>query len=179
MSRNVFLGLHGYSYNSTRQMHDAGVCIIDGNGTVLAAVDEERLSRAKRDGTFPLRSYQSAMNVAGVVPDDIKSVAFVDRRSLWQSYWVWRYAMETYLRTGITPLKYLLWWNRQVLQFNRYPPPELKGKTIKFYEHHRCHGASAVSRHLGTELQTIWVIFPISLLPSSRASLTPPSVSFT
>lgn len=143
MSRNVFLGLHGYSYNSTRQMHDAGVCIIDGNGTVLAAVDEERLSRAKRDGTFPLRSYQSAMNVAGVVPDDIKSVAFVDRRSLWQSYWVWRYAMETYLRTGITPWKYLLWWNRQALQFNRYPPPELRGKTIKFYEHHRCHAASA------------------------------------
>lgn len=142
MKQDIILGIHGYSYDSPRQMHDAGACIV-ANGDVLAAVDEERISRAKRDGRFPMNAYRLAMEIAGVDPEEITGIAFPDRRSVFQTYWVWRYALESFLRSGAKPLRYLWWWNHNIIQFSRCGPPELKTRVVKFFEHHRCHAASA------------------------------------
>ena len=142
MRKEVILGLHGFSADSERQMHDAGVCIIV-DGEVAAAVDEERLSRVKRDGRFPLRAFRTALEVSGVLPSQIEAVAFVDRRSPWQTFQVWRYALGALLRTGVQPWRYLAFWSRQMLKYRRVPPPEIKTKVRAFFDHHRCHAASA------------------------------------
>lgn len=142
MKKDVILGIHGFSYGHPRQMHDAGVCIVS-DGKVLAAIDEERLTRAKRDGRFPINAYYATLKESGISPDEITGVAFSDRRSLWQTYWIWRYAFETFVQTGVKPMRYLSWWNHNMVQFSRKPPPDIKSKKVRFYEHHLCHAASA------------------------------------
>ena len=141
MSKEVILGLHGFSADSQRQMHDAGVCILI-DGEVAAAVDEERLTRVKRDGSFPIRAFQTAIETSGISPNDIDAVAFVDRRSPWQTIQVWRYALDAFIRTGAQPWRYLAFWSRQMLEYRRIPPPEIANKARFFFDHHHCHAAS-------------------------------------
>ena len=140
--REVLLGLHGYSADSDRQMHDAGVCLLV-DGQVVAAIDEERLSRAKRDGSFPLRAVAEALRISGVEADEIDAVAFVDRLAPWQTFWVWRYAIEAALRTSVNPWRYLSFWGGRMLDVRRLPPPSVRTRQRTFVEHHRCHAASA------------------------------------
>ena len=142
MPREVILGIHGFSADSQRQMHDAGACVLV-DGEVAAAVDEERLSRAKRDGNFPFRSCKLALELAGVEPGQVTTVAFVDRRSPWQTVQVCRYALDAFFRTGVQPWRYLAFWAQQARQFRRVPPPEVTTTDRVFLEHHRCHAASA------------------------------------
>lgn len=142
MNGEVILGLHGFSADSERQMHDAGVCILV-DGVVVAAVDEERLSRAKRDGRFPLQACRTALEVAGIAPDRVDAVAFVDRRSPWQTVQVWRYALEAFLRTGVQPWRYLAFWSKQMLEYRRVPPSDITTRDWSFFDHHRSHAGSA------------------------------------
>lgn len=142
MKRNVILGLHGFSADSDRQMHDAGVCLLV-DGEVVVALDEERLSRAKRDGNFPHRAFESALEQVGLFPDDINTVAFVDRRTPWQTWFVWRYALEAALQTGVRPWRYLAFWTKLMRDYRRAPPAGVSTRDLHFVEHHRCHAASA------------------------------------
>lgn len=142
MPSEIVLGIHGFSADSDRQMHDAGACLLV-DGEVVAAIDEERLSRAKRDGRFPLRACRTALEVAGVSADQVGAVAFVDRRSPWQTLQVLRYALDAFLRTGVQPWRYLAFWSRQMLEYRRVPPPEIGASHRAFFDHHRCHAASA------------------------------------
>lgn len=142
MRPEVILGLHGFSVDSRRQMHDAGVCLLV-DGEVVAAIDEERLTRAKRDGNFPLRSFEAALEVAGLAPEQIDTVAFVDRRSPWQTWFVWRYALEAAVRAGVRPWGYLGFWTRLMRDWRRVPPSSVRTGDLRFLEHHRCHAASA------------------------------------
>ena len=142
MTNEVILGLHGFSADSERQMHDAGVCVLV-DGEVAAAVDEERLSRVKRDGRFPLQACRTALEVSGVEAGQVGAVAFVDRRALWQTIQVWRYALESFFRTGVSPHRYLAFWSRYMLKYRRVPPPEIVSKDHTFFDHHNCHAASA------------------------------------
>ena len=142
MKPEVILGLHGFSADSRRQMHDAGVCLMV-DGEVVAAIDEERLSRAKRDGNFPFRSFEAAMKMAGIGAGEIDTVAFVDRLPLWQTWFVWRYAMEAAIMTGVRPWGYLGFWTKMMREWRRVPPVGICTKDIRYLEHHRCHAATA------------------------------------
>ncbi len=142
MRKRIVLGLHGFSSHSSTQMHDAGVCLMDENG-VIAAIDEERLSRKKRDGNFPTLAYKAALSRGELSSGDITDVAFVDRRTPWQTYQVWKYAISAFIQTRVQPWGYLRFWTRKMLQFKRVPPQDVKAKKIRFYEHHLCHAASA------------------------------------
>lgn len=123
-------------------MHDAGVCLMV-DGEVVAAIDEERLSRAKRDGNFPIRSFKLAMEMAGIGPEEIDAVAFVDRLPSWQTWFVLRYAMEAAIRTGVRPWGYLGFWMKMMREWQRVPPDGVHTKDISYLEHHRCHAATA------------------------------------
>lgn len=142
MKPEVILGLHGFSADSRRQMHDAGVCLLV-NGEAVSAVDEERLSRAKRDGNFPHRSLEAALRMAGISAGEIDTVAFVDRLPVWQTGFVLRYALEAALLTGVRPWGYLGFWMKMLRDWRRIPPVGVVTKDIRFLEHHRCHAATA------------------------------------
>ena len=142
MRKRTILGLHGFSSHSDSQMHDAGVCLMDQNG-VIAAIDEERITRKKRDGNFPVQALKAALHRGGLSTEDITDVAFVDRRTPWQTYQVWKYAISAFFQTGVRPWGYLRFWIKKMLQFKRVPPKDVKAKRVRFYEHHLCHAASA------------------------------------
>ncbi|MFD8478704.1 carbamoyltransferase [Kitasatospora sp. NPDC059673] len=58
--------------------HDAAAAIVH-NGTVVAAVEEERLNRIKNTKVFPARAVQACLDLAGASADDLDQVAlFVD-----------------------------------------------------------------------------------------------------
>ncbi|MCC6968437.1 MAG: polysaccharide deacetylase family protein [Nitrospira sp.] len=55
--------------------HETGACVVR-DGTILSAVNEERLSRIKLDDAFPpTRSIREALQVAGINPKEIDAVA--------------------------------------------------------------------------------------------------------
>ena len=77
------LGLHGFSAASKRVMHDTGVTLVR-DGHVVAAINEERLTRKKNDGSFPRRALDTVLQMTRVGPEDIDLVAMPDERPLWQ-----------------------------------------------------------------------------------------------
>ena len=54
--------------------HDSGAALIKGD-KVLAAINEERLTRRKLEIRFPEHSIQTCLRMAGISPSDIKTVA--------------------------------------------------------------------------------------------------------
>ena len=55
--------------------HDTGVALVDRDGSIVAAVSEERLSRIKMDGGFPFRAVEAVMKMGNVTPRDLDAVA--------------------------------------------------------------------------------------------------------
>ncbi len=55
--------------------HESGVALLDMEGNVLFAVNEERLSRKKQDGDFPAMSIQAMLDYTGVRREQIAWVA--------------------------------------------------------------------------------------------------------
>jgi len=58
--------------------HDSGAVLLR-NGVILAAVNEERLSRKKHDGAFPRRSIEWLLDFSGLDPKDIDLIAIAGR----------------------------------------------------------------------------------------------------
>jgi len=72
--------------------HETGACIVR-DGTILSAINEERLSRTKLDETYPPKqSIREAIRIAGVAPQDIDAVAIAGLHwkdllpQLWESF---------------------------------------------------------------------------------------------
>jgi len=55
--------------------HDTGVALVERDGTIVAAVSEERLSRVKMDGGFPFRALETVMRMGRVTAHDLDAVA--------------------------------------------------------------------------------------------------------
>ena len=62
------LGINSY-------LHDSSAALIE-DGRVTFAVEEERLSRLKKDASFPVLSIQAALDHAGIRYEDLDAVAF-------------------------------------------------------------------------------------------------------
>jgi carbamoyltransferase len=58
---------------SFSQEHDAGAAIIE-NGKILAAINEERLTRVKSQDGFPFLSIQEVLRLSGKNSDDVKHI---------------------------------------------------------------------------------------------------------
>lgn len=67
----LVLGFSCYYHNS------AAALVADGE--VVAAVEEERLTRVKNDARFPANAISSCLNWAGVTLDDIDLIAFYEK----------------------------------------------------------------------------------------------------
>ena len=58
--------------------HDSAAALL-GDGRILAAVQEERLSRRKNDARFPERAIRSCLEQAGITAGDLHAVAFYEK----------------------------------------------------------------------------------------------------
>lgn len=66
--------------------HESGVALIDFEGRIIFALNEERLSRKKLDGDFPVLSIRAMLDHTGIKPEEVKLVA-VPTLSLRQKAW--------------------------------------------------------------------------------------------
>jgi carbamoyltransferase len=125
--------------------HDSAAALL-GDGRILAAVQEERLSRRKNDARFPLRAIRSCLQQAGIEAADLAAVAFYEK---------------PILKFSRTLEVFLGWAPRGARAFARTIPEWLGGRLdirgriraalpglpagcpILFTTHHEAHAASA------------------------------------
>lgn len=142
MMSDLVVGLHGFSADKKRLLHDTGVCLVE-NGRVISAINEERITRIKGDGSFPHHSLKNVFETNQVNANNIKAVAFADKKSIWQTFYILKNIFKTYRETSLFLDKYLLASLKRAFDYRRTPPAELADKPRYFIEHHLCHAASA------------------------------------
>ncbi len=122
--------------------HDSAASLVR-DGEIVAAVQEERLTRKKHDPSFPKQSIDYCLKAANLTAKDLDYVVFYEKPFL-----KFERLLSTYLAyapLGIRSfLKSMPIWIKQKLWIKDLIAEELgyKGK-ILFTEHHESHAASA------------------------------------
>ena len=153
----MILGISAY-------YHDSAAALIDG-GKIVAAVQEERLSRKKHDPRFPRNAITCCLSSAGISMTDLTYVVFYDKP------WIkFERMLETYLAFAPRGLKSFLTsmplWLKEKLNLKSLLKRELAAvgrchqsqlPPLLFTEHHEAHAASAKVAYLnkGTLLQVL------------------------
>jgi len=148
MSKKI-LGLHGYSDQQTnRVVHNSSIALLDDNGAVLFAVEEERLSRDKNDGKFPYCTLQAW---ADDIPSGIE-VAWVGTLKLqqmmdnWLNFYLWLKEVQS-LRGIVYFLgkffEYFIIASKELIFQQRRLSSSLLPCTYHRVLHHEAHAASA------------------------------------
>ena len=123
--------------------HDSAAALLR-DGKVVAACQEERLSRKKHDSDFPARAVKYVLREAGLRPQDIDVVGFYDKPLLKFERMLSTY-IATFPRSFASFSKAMpVWiheklWTRSLIRKQLRP---YKGE-ILFAEHHMSHAASA------------------------------------
>jgi carbamoyltransferase len=141
----------GHILGISAYYHDSAACILR-DGQVLAAVQEERLSRKKHDPGFPARAVAYCLREAHISPGDIQYVVFYDKPLL-----KFDRLLETYL--AFAPKGFASFvtsmpvWLKDKLLLKSLLQEELVQvfgsrekrdlPRILFAEHHESHAASA------------------------------------
>ncbi len=140
----------------------ASAAAISVDGEIVAAIEEERLTRLKNDGAFPLRSIRSCFDKTGVALQDMDAVCV-----FWQPWRLRTRAVHTLSsavsdrRGALSTLRHV----KKVIGLRDSVPghPEMRGRwfdlftlrailsrhfgrfscPIRYFDHHRCHAASA------------------------------------
>ncbi len=130
--------------------HDSAACVI-GDGTILAAAQEERFTRQKHDPSFPAQAVQYCLREANCTVADLRYIVFYDKPLV-----KFERLLETYLSfvprgrrsfTAALPvwLKDKLFLKATLLnEFASLGGVKKKAlPPILFTEHHEAHAASA------------------------------------
>jgi carbamoyltransferase len=122
--------------------HDSAAAILR-DGKIVAAVQEERLSRKKHDAGFPSRAVKYVLREAGIGPGDLDAVGFYDKPLL-----KFERMLSTYVATfprsfGSFRMAMPVWMKEKlwVPALIRKELRPYKGP-ILFAEHHMSHAAS-------------------------------------
>lgn len=138
----IILGINDVAHHNT-----SAAVIVDGR--VVAAVEEERISRVKLDNRYPLRAIEAVIEQAGITAEQIDAVALAGLDRADQKAATDRlFAIIKQASKSDRELKrfYLK------KQFDRYfrvlrprpsLPESLAGKPVSSIEHHHAHAASA------------------------------------
>lgn len=123
--------------------HDSAAALLR-DGQVVAACQEERLSRKKHDSGFPSRAVKYVLREAGLKPEQLDAVGFYDKPLL-----KFERMLSTYIGTfprGFSSFRTAMpvWiheklWTRSLIRKELRP---YKGPLF-FAEHHMSHAASA------------------------------------
>lgn len=142
---NWVLGIGGFS-------HDASAALLC-DGELVAAVQEERLTRIKHIGGFPYKSVAYCLEAGGIKPTDILAIAFYAKKTNWDGYLL--DSLKAALRNiGTTFSKKREFINNigfrvyRSLSFRAelarfFYKMEFSRRIFFFYDHHSCHAASA------------------------------------
>jgi carbamoyltransferase len=122
--------------------HDSAAALLR-DGVVVAACQEERLSRKKHDSGFPANAVKYVLKEAGIGPSDLDAVGFYDKPLLKFERMLSTY-VATFPRSFASFRKAMPLWIHEKLwipslirkQLSSYKGP------ILFAEHHMSHAAS-------------------------------------
>lgn len=132
----------GLSYG----FHDSAAALVD-DGRIVAAVEEERLTRRKHDASFPEQAADACLSIAGITAADIDLVAFHEK-----PIDVLDRHLRTRLRAGPRGARTLLTSTPRVVQDQLRVPARInrwfrdhgaKAPAVTYLEHHLSHAAAA------------------------------------
>tara|TARA_Y100000782_G_C10180144_1_gene263688 strand:+ start:1763 stop:3538 length:1776 start_codon:yes stop_codon:yes gene_type:complete len=132
----------GYILGISAYYHDSAACLLY-NGTIVAAIAEERLTRIKHDESLPIQAIELCLNQAGITIDEVDAVVFYEK-----TFIKFERILETFVKAapfGFIPFqKALKSWLKEKLWIPSNIRKELnyKGK-LYFTDHHESHAASA------------------------------------
>lgn len=142
---SYILGLGGYS-------HDASAALLC-DGRLVAAVQEERLTRIKHVGGFPYESIRFCLKEACLRKEDIAAIAFYSKKSNWDGF------LYRLLQQSVRHLPYTLSHSlgfvhsvgyrvQKSLNFRAdcarfFFETGFSKKIFHDYDHHACHAASS------------------------------------
>jgi carbamoyltransferase len=114
--------------------HESACCVIR-DGALVAAVEEERLSRVKHDGRLPLRAFRACLEVAGLDVTEVDRVAWYESPEK-------KVARQLWAASPLGGGADLRWADpahpeRLIREVLGYDGP------IDFFEHHLSHAASS------------------------------------
>src|SRR5260370_13149123 len=122
--------------------HDSAACLLR-DGEIVAAAQEERLTRKKGDASFPAKAVEYCLNAVGIRATDLAFVGFYDKPLL-----KFERILETYL--GVAPRGFKSFfkaapvWLKDKLYMDRQLRDALgfEGELL-YAAHHESHAASA------------------------------------
>jgi carbamoyltransferase len=122
--------------------HDSAAALLR-DGVVVAACQEERLSRKKHDSGFPSRAIRYVLKEGGIAPDELDAVGFYDKPLLKFERMLSTY-IATFPRSFASFRKAIPIWLHEKLWVPSIIRKELKPYEgpILFAEHHMSHAAS-------------------------------------
>jgi carbamoyltransferase len=122
--------------------HDAAAALLR-DGEIVAACQEERLSRKKHDSGFPARAVKYVLREAGIGPEQLDAVGFYDKPLLKFERMLSTY-IATFPRSFGSFRKAMPLWIHEKLWVPSLIPKELRPYRgpILFAEHHMSHAAS-------------------------------------
>ncbi len=138
----IILGINDIAHHNT-----SAALIRDGH--VIAAIEEERLSRVKLDNSYPHRAINEVLRIAGLSYHDIDRVALAgldtrEQKSAADN--IFRYIKKAASHDRqIKKFFYKQQFSRYSRLFKKRPalPDALKAKPVDTIEHHHAHAASA------------------------------------
>ena len=122
--------------------HDSAAALLR-DGKIVAACQEERLSRKKHDSSFPERAVRYVLKEAGIEPQDLDAVGFYDKPLMKFERMLSTY-VATFPRSFPSFRKAMPVWMKEKL----WVPSLIRTKLtpyqgpILFAEHHMSHAAS-------------------------------------
>ncbi len=145
--------------------HDAGAALFV-DGTLVAAVNEERFTRRKLEVAFPLRSIGVCCDIAGVRPEQIDVVAACTTdvaKTLARAFPATKEAYYRIRRRKASPGRWMAARKRAKYRLTEWPPNAVSralsaallrrairraGLTrarLRLYDHHACHAIAAAT----------------------------------
>jgi carbamoyltransferase len=123
--------------------HDSAAALLR-DGEVIAACQEERLSRKKHDSRFPSRAVKYVLREGGIGPEELDAVGFYDKPLLKFERMLSTY-VATFPRSFGSFRKAIPLWLHEKLWVPSLVRKELRPYQgpILFAEHHMSHAASA------------------------------------
>jgi carbamoyltransferase len=123
--------------------HDSAAALLQ-DGVLVAAVEEERLSRVKHDYGFPARSIQFCLHQAGIQGNDLDYVVFYEK-PLVKFERILLTALGTYPRSWRTFGEAMISWFDEKLWVKNRLMRELNvpKEKVLFIDHHLSHAASS------------------------------------
>lgn len=140
--------------------HDSGAALLS-NGKIVAAINEERLSRIKMHHGFPFLSINEVLDIAGKALSEVDVIAiegksimpqeeigYDEKTGDWKKKWLGNFDLHRFMlgsKTGLSFARMVLSFGvrRQQEKIRRYFSKKgFKGK-FEFIDHHYCHAASA------------------------------------